>query len=453
MQIAFLTLFLGLVAGPQPVALEPGAGVAAIELVLDGRAVARIEHAPWTATVDFGRALLPHHLEARGLGGDGAEAGRAELWINLPRPHAAVDIVLEGPAASSTRTARVTWDTLSREAPSEIQLSLDGAPLALDAQARARLEVPAAGAAHVLSARVAFASGLEARKDMVLSGDYGGDVATELTAVPVRAAAPGRPARALAAGDLRGRILAAGRPAAVAAVEQEPAEVFVVRTAGGTSGLLEHASGPRGHEGVAYGSTAVDPRLHFRLVSPVARIFKTGTAADVEEFDITPAVTGQGRDLAQTLLAARFGYPNHPRLADAIAAAGLAALGREAPRAVVLVAGGGDGAEDPSLFGAAAVRGYLRAIGVPFYVWSLDRPGRWLDAWGESLDVSTSWGLRRAYERLERDVLAQQIVWVQGRHLPQAITLAPGGGGAGAGAVGPAAGIELVAKAAPPEHR
>jgi hypothetical protein len=54
MQIAFLTLFLGLVTGPQAVAVDPGAGVATVELALDGRGVASLEHAPWSATVDFG---------------------------------------------------------------------------------------------------------------------------------------------------------------------------------------------------------------------------------------------------------------------------------------------------------------------------------------------------------------------------------------------------------------
>ena len=100
MQIAFLTLFLGLVTGPQAVAVDPGAGVAAVELVLDGRGVARLEHAPWSATVDFGPALLPHRLEARGLAADGSEVARTDQWVNLPRPQAEVDIVLEGSGAA-----------------------------------------------------------------------------------------------------------------------------------------------------------------------------------------------------------------------------------------------------------------------------------------------------------------------------------------------------------------
>lgn len=465
MQIAFLTLFLGLVTGPQSVVVDPGAGVAAVELVLDGRGVARLEHAPWSATADFGPALLPHRLEARGLAADGSEVARTEQWVNLPRRQAEVDIVLEGSAAGSTRTARLAWDSFTRQAPSELELSLDGVPLALDARAQAPLEIPRAGAAHVLSARVRFPDGTEAHKDVVLSGDYGSDVATELTAVAVRGAAPGKPAKTLGAPDLQGRFLAGGRPADVAAVEQEPAEVFVVRAAGAQSALLERvARNPAGAhsrpdkgaprasaslDGRAYGTFAPDPRIHLHFVSPVARIFKNGAATTAELFDITPSMTAPGIDLGRLLLEVRFRLPDHPRLADAVASAGLDALARETPRAVVLIAGGQDGAADPSLFLPATVRGYLAAIGVPLFVWSVGRPGRALEAWGEIQNIALPWELRRAYDRLEREVLSQQIVWLQGRHLPQAITLARGAGGAegGHGTHGdPADRLELVAK-------
>jgi hypothetical protein len=288
-------------------------------------------------------------------------------------------------------------------------------------------------------------------------------VATELTAVAVRGAAPGKPAKTLAARDLQGRFLAGGRPAEVAAVEQEPAEVFVVRAAGAQSALLDSVTpGPAGAhsrpnmgasrasaslDGRAYGTFAPDPRIHFHFVSPVARIYKSGAATTAERFDITPSMTAPGLDLGRLLLAVRFRLPDHPRLADAVATAGLNALARETPRAVVLIAGGQDGAADLSLMLPATVRAYLDAIGVPLFVWSVGRPGRALEAWGEAQNVALPWELRRAYDRLEREVLAQQIVWLQGRHLPQAITLAPGPGAGARGAQsGPADQLELVAK-------
>jgi hypothetical protein len=445
MQIAFLTLFLGLVAGPQTVAVDPGAGVAAVELILDGRTFAKLEHAPWSAKVDFGPALLPHRLAARGLAADGSEVARAEQWVNLPRPPAEVDIVLEGSAETGARTARLTWDSFTRQPPSAIQLSLDGAPLPLDARARAPLEIPKTGGAHVLSARLRFANGLEARKDVALTGDFGSDVATELTAVAVRRAAPGKPGTAVAAQDLRGRFLAEGRPAEVAAVEQEPAEVFVVRAEGAESALLERVVTTHSRTGARaiYAMFIPDPRLHFHFVSPVARMFRSGAATTAEQFDVTPALA-PGMDLGRLLLTVDFHLTGHPRLADAVAAASLNALARATPRAVVLIVGGPDGATDPSRFPPATVRAYLAAIGVPLFVWSVGRPGRQLEGWGETQDIATPLDLRHAYERLEKEVLSQQIVWLQGRHLPQAITLAPTAAG------GPADQLRLIATAAPP---
>jgi hypothetical protein len=46
MQIAFLTLFLGLINGAQTVEIGAGPGVAAIEVVLDGRLPQTVRLAP-----------------------------------------------------------------------------------------------------------------------------------------------------------------------------------------------------------------------------------------------------------------------------------------------------------------------------------------------------------------------------------------------------------------------
>jgi len=436
MQIAFLTLFLGLVTGPQTVELTAGPGTAAVELVLDGSSVTmKLGQPPWSATIDLGREILPHHLEARALAADGSELCRAEQWLNLPRPPAEVEIVLEGSAAARTRTARLAWDSLTGEAPSEMHLSLDGVPLALDAQARAPLVIPRAGNAHVLSAELHFQNGAEARKDVVLTGDYDGDVATELTAVPVRTA--GKPGAALAERDLQDRFLADGHPAKVTAVERERAEVFLVRAAGAETALFGNATRVNA-AAFEFGHFKPDKQLLFHFVSPVAKhSYGTGVASEV--FDISQGVSLPGFDMLHLLLAIRFHLVGRPQLADAVAVAGLRALARQTPRAVVLVAGRGDGGADASLFDPATVRGYLAAIGVPFFVWSIGNYGLRQEAWGKVEDISTPWGLRHAYERLEKEVLAQQIVWLQGRHLPQSITLARAGAGAG-----PGKSIELV---------
>jgi hypothetical protein len=444
MQIAFLTLFLGLVNGVQTVEIGAGPGVAAVEVVLDGRGVARLERAPWQARIDFGPTILPHRLEARGLAAAGGEVARTEQWVNLPRPPAEVEIVLEGAAASRSRTARIAWESLTGEPPQEIRLSLDGAPLALDAHGRAPLELPRAGAAHVLSAELRFAGGAQARKDLVLTGDYGGDVATELTAVPVRTARPGSP---LAVKDVQDRLLVDGQPARVAAVEQEPAEVFVVRAYGAETWLYGRAM-RLSSSAYEYAHFKPDPRLRFHFVSAVARrLTHSVTARASEVFDVSQGLSGPPRfDLLHLLLAIRYDLEGRPQLADAVAVAGLHALARQTPRAVVLVAGRGDGAADASLFLPAAVRGYLAAIGVPLFIWSTstgkDGPRR--QDWGPIEDVSTPVGMASAYRRLESEVLSQQIVWIEGRHLPQSVALVT------APAAAPKAGLALVAIPPPP---
>lgn len=62
---------------------------------LDGAQTGRIEGPPWITKVDLGAALRPHELVARALDAHGREIARASQWLNLPRPHAEAEIVLE----------------------------------------------------------------------------------------------------------------------------------------------------------------------------------------------------------------------------------------------------------------------------------------------------------------------------------------------------------------------
>ncbi len=73
--IAFASLFLGLIVGVQPVSVLVERPVAAVRFELDGKAVGRVEKAPWTVSVDFGPELAPHELVARALDAEGKEIG------------------------------------------------------------------------------------------------------------------------------------------------------------------------------------------------------------------------------------------------------------------------------------------------------------------------------------------------------------------------------------------
>ncbi len=419
-EIAFLTLFLGLVHGARPVALSAGPGVAAIELVLDGKSVARIAHPPWQADVDLGAALLPHHLEARGLAADGSQVAHTGQWINLPRPLGAAQILLEGDAGE-VRTAHVVATSFTGQQPTEIHLTIDDAPVALDAEGRAKVRLPAVGAAHVLAARVLFPGDVEARKELVLTSDDASGVASELTAVPVRTPRQERPRRP---DSLRGRFAAAGQPLEIATVQQEAPHVFIVRSPGFAQEFVMALNQIR-RLGLWHTPDFNRPFL-FHYVSPAARVYKSPDGL-AEIFDMTKGFPFAKPFYEMTLLPdMKPGPTGPPRLADAVAAAGVHALGYQTARAVLLLLGA-DATTDHSDFAPELVRAYLKATGVPLFVWTPGDPSRFA-AWGDVTQVNRPESLRSAEQRLTDDVDTQQVVWVRGRYLPQDITLAPAAG-------------------------
>ena len=439
--IAFVTLFLGLTLGAYPVELAVEGPVAAVELVLDGAVVGRVAGPPWTGRIDFGSALAPHELVARALDAEGREVARTRQWINLPRPPAEVEIVLEG-AGGKPSTARLTWQSRTGAQPTSIRLTLDDQPLTLGPDGRAALPAYDPESAHVLSAELHFPANVVARRDAVFGGRYGSEVSTDLTAVPVRV----RRGR-LREDALRGQLLAGGAPLAVAAVEEGPAEVLVVRDLGAGEALKE--LGEVRKRRTVYGqgmnqrlSIEPDPLRYeiglrkedeVRFIYPVPRTY-SGAGLPAELFDWSrayPLRDGGVHWLLTRLVAAPGAASGRQRLADAVAVAGLQALSGSRPRAVVLVLGASP--EDASRYEPATVRRYLDSIRVPLFVWSVERPAEKpaaaspaLAAWGKVEDVSTLARLRSAVADLREELASQRIVWVEGTHLPQSIALGAG---------------------------
>jgi hypothetical protein len=416
MQIAFLSLFLVLVSGPLPVSLSAGPKVAAIELSLDGESVALLKGPPWKGNVDFGTALLPHHLVARGLDSVGGEVARAEQWINLPRPPAEVEIVPEAAAPEGSRSVRLTWQSRTNEHPTAITLTLNGKPLKLDAHNRATLPPRQPNSpTSVLSAELSFPRGLLARKDVALGREFDDEVATELTAVPVwlRSGRELPPAAAI-----QGWLADGGHPLRVDTVDAGTAQILVVRD-------------PLAPRLLGGGMEAFRVRLtrdaQVRFVSTSGRVF-SGPEISSELFEGSEpfSVSGEG-DVAHLLVRAsnRSERPGAPQqLADAAAVAGLEAFAAGRPRAalVVLVRSG----KDASGFDAATVRRYLAALRVPLFVWSVGTPEpATIAAWGKVVDCTLPSEVDRGFEALKQALESQRIVWVEGRHLPQAITLSP----------------------------
>src|SRR3954454_265386 len=135
--IAFVTLLLGLISGVYPIEVTVSGPVAAVEFTLDGAKAGRIARPPWVAQVDLGPDLRPHELVAVALDAEGKEIARAAQWLNLPRPSAEVDLILEKEEDGTPRAARLTWQSVNGAKPSALGITLDGPPLIVGADRRA----------------------------------------------------------------------------------------------------------------------------------------------------------------------------------------------------------------------------------------------------------------------------------------------------------------------------
>ena len=431
--IAFVSLFLGLVVGVVPVTVLVEKPVAAVRYELDGKAVGRVESAPWTLPLNFGAELVPHELVAHALDAAGREIGVARQFVNLPRPPAEVEVVLERDAKGRAAAARFSGQSLLGARPAKVTATFDGAVLPAEPD---RVALPGydEGVRHVLSVELEFSPTIRSRTDVVFGGTETGVVRSELTAVVVRRTAAGKPPDAE---DLAGALMREGQGVPVVAVEEGPAVVCVVRgpsvaTAlrslgtGGKTTLVAQPTGrrlPQFDRDASRFTMTLEKEDRLRFIWPMPRAVAGWPGSEL--FDRSRDFTGA--DAGMAWLLTRVEHPEqHPRvvrLADAAAVAGLEATASGSRRAVVLVLG--DETVDRSRHSPDSIRRYLQTIRVPFSVWSLKTPAAQALAknWGEVEDVSSAERLEKAVERLKANIAAQRVVWIQGRFLPQEITL------------------------------
>lgn len=426
--IAFVTLLLGLISGVYPIEVNLSGPVSAVEFTIDGAPAGRIDRSegpPWKAQVDLGSDLRPRELVARALDAEGQEIARATQWLNLPRPPAEVEIVLER-EDGVPKAVLLTWQAVSGVKPASIDLTLDGEPLKMDAHGRAGLPPRDLKTLHVLTAELWFPPGLVARKDVVYGGEYGSEVSTELTAVPVRVS-PG----AILPGPegLQGWFSAAGRPVPVAAVEDGPGKVVIVRVPAANEILNKLlASRERATQAPIFRrQMLLGEEDQVRFLSLSGSPFRN-SRVPAELFDMSPPLGRKDGGLFWYLTNTRMPVVRkgvNLRITDAVAVAGLQATAGNHRRAVVLVLG--NEVKDSSRYDPAAVRAYLESIHVPLFVWSLYGPtAASAKAWGAPVeDVSNIAKLGQAAAKLKAELDAQKIVWIEGRLLPQAVTLSP----------------------------
>jgi hypothetical protein len=424
--VEFQTLFLGIVFGLWPVRVAVSPPVTSVEIVLDGTAAGVVAGQPWTLQCDFGPPK-PHELVAIGRNSNGEEVTRVRQWVNLPKPPAVAQLFVESAGANRPfGRARLSWNTLSAARAKNIRVWLDGQELRVkDPEA---IELPACDAktAHLLSAEISFADGSIARAETAFGGEVSGGAQSELTAVPivVREGATLPPA-----GAMTGWFFDRGKPVRVIAVDEGLEDVVVVfdqdvlERFRGLTPVRRSTSTIVRSEGTLQASRGGN-RLFVMYAVP--KVIRSPGNEVRSLFPCSVPMTLDPSELAWAIfnLAFSAAKPEEEALANAVATAGLQAAAVNRRRAVVLLVG--EANPDRSTISVEAARVFLQSINVPLFIWCPDpRIARTdLPGWGRPREVSTDLLFFGAFARLQTSLQAQRIVWLEGSHLPQNITLA-----------------------------
>lgn len=399
-QIVFLTLFLGLVTGPQVVELRVGAEIRTAGILIDGRPVALLTSPSWKAVIDLGPEMVPRLMVAVGYDDAGREIARETQILNLPRAEAELSLTLER-KDRSTMAAELGWQHMSAERPFEINLTLDGKRVSVDRNGRALLRTTEGNAIHALKAEVRFRDGAVARKEVVFGGQFSYEMPAELTPVLVRD-------RDAGSSLIDSCFLIGGEVVRATVVERSSPLIVFVRNGSSSVALGQFRSKGASVPGREAGRFRMEGTVRFQW--PTARQIPIGEKSVAELFDRSPELKAEQGSLR--LLTRTAGPPPHElRFADAVAVAGVHAA-RSGRRRVVVLVLGADG-PDVSRHRPAVIRRYLEAIGVPLMVWSLKglRPDL-EEQWGAIKDVSTLARLHAATTDLNRVIDQQRIAWL-----------------------------------------
>jgi len=404
---------------PVKVAVDPS--VASVEIFLNGESIGIANEPRWTVPCDFGESVRPHLLQAVGRDVNGVETGRAKQVVNLPRPEAEVEIVLEDGSSAAPETVRVITESAQRLEPLAVFVTFDGRSLLPERDGRFRLPTYDHREMHLLGAEAYYPDGVTARTDVTFGGAWGGMVASELTAVPVEVEG----GRRVTVADFEGLLRVGGKTVTAAAVEQQGARVFFIRDRGAWPAMkrvgysMDPTFGKRGYMvATERDLPAKKDRLHLVVPNPTRQrglaLFPFSEAFDLKRW---------GLPWLASHLENEMGTATGQRLAEAVAVAGMRAVGGGSPRAVVLVLS--RDVVDHSQYGPRTVRDYLRALRVPLVVWTTEADGL-MTEWGEARRVSTQRSLNKASRRLLKSLKRQWIVWIEGSHLPSDIELDEG---------------------------
>ena len=446
--VEFLTLFLGLVAGPQEIAVSVSDEVSRVELRLDHELVAELRAPDWKGDLDFGARPAPRWLEAVAFDATGRELARTRQALNVPRPTAEASLLVRREQNDAARyVGQLVWEDALGGRLSFVDFALDSRPYEVERPERFPLPDPGTGRASLLEADLAFSSGTEASAQTVYGAPGLEVVGAELTAVPLRSR------RRASAAQLERYLLGPDGTLDVVGTEREASSLIVVKGDGVSDALLamntpfgdpdEHSSStPVQRTTLTYTreittDAAADapnrrwtalpfpPRQSLVVMRPYARQ-RTGRSVDLELFAVSPSIARPKGGLLW-LLNTDVEVPGLDptvRLADAVAVAGLKAAEHNRRRAVLVVLE--TVPQDGSRIRFDAALEYLASLGVPVHVWQLVEDPREELVHPSAQAIRTYRQLRRAYEELQADFSSQRTAWVAGRYLPHEIDLAAG---------------------------
>lgn len=423
--ISFVTLFLGLVLGPQPIELMVGDEVSRVVLQVDGATIATLASSPWVVEHDFGDRLMPHDLAAIAYDGEGRELARAHQRLNLPRQPVEATVVIRGDPEGKRRFAHISWESRNGARPAAVTADFDGTAIAVVDAGMVPLPPHDPQELHFLRVEVEFDDGSRSTSEVTFGGSYLDSVSSQVT--PVLVELQGR--RKLPAADkLSGWFSIDSRRPRVLATETGEADILVVRSRLSVGDLrwaqkqeLSKAL-PDAHWRRArlFGSEDWELRMVWPIAHPQA-----GNRTPFELFPYSQPEPNESGSLVRWLIETDppEDLRGHQRLADAVAVAGIAAATGSHRRAVVLILGQAE--TDESMLSPETVREFLRALRVPLYVWSTRPESEAGAGWGDVAETSTADGLKRAVDDLLKRLDRQRIVWLDGAYLPQTIALTP----------------------------
>ncbi|HEV7427050.1 MAG TPA: hypothetical protein VGQ46_11840 [Thermoanaerobaculia bacterium] len=408
-QVVFLSLFLGLTAGPHLVELQVGPGVHTVRMLLEKRPVAVLQQPPWRATVDFGSSIVPGELVAVGYDAHGNEVARATQFVNVARPVAEFNITLQNDAAGVPATAQFKWEHLVAAKVVSASLTVDEKSVSIDNHAIARLPRLDMKRPHLITGEMKFEDGFVTRRELVIGGELTDTAEAELTPVAVRqtGAAPA---------NLGACFTSGGAPLRVGAIEKLPALVIFVLDPSPEDPLRK--LNPQLGQGLLQKMevrhlVALDIATTMRALFPLAERRLTTSNSTAELFPPSNDVASEEGGLIWFLTRPyeKSLDANAPRqFTDAVGVAGLNAITGAHRRAVVLML---SSHADASAHSAASVRNYLASIGVPLFVWSPAGPRPELRAtWGDIDDISSRPKLNEAADRLRAELASQRVAWV-----------------------------------------